>query len=79
MKKIALLFALFTSSVFLLKAQPFGCDVNAIRAAFTGAGYTELTGVIGEPCSLYFINPTSQDANLSEAAAQQLGRALGGV
>jgi gliding motility-associated-like protein len=52
--------------------QP-GCDVNAIRAAYTAAGYNELLGVQGQPCSMYFINPTSQNANLSEQAAQQLG------
>jgi gliding motility-associated-like protein len=56
-------------------SQP-GCDVNAIRAAFTAAGYNELTGVQGQPCSMYFINPTSQNANLSEQAAQQLGAHL---
>jgi len=62
--------------VLFLQAQPFGCDITAIRTAFTNAGYTELTGVQGQPCSMYFINPTSQDANLSEAAAQQLGAHL---
>ena len=76
MKKTLLFLVFIIISSFFLKAQPFGCDVVAIRAAFTGAGYTELTGVAGEPCSLYFINPTSQDANLSEAAAQQLGAHL---
>ncbi len=76
MKKIFLLLALLCTSLLFIKAQPLGCDVNAIRAAFTGAGYTELTGVAGQPCSMYFINPTSQDANLSEADAQQLGAHL---
>lgn len=56
-------------------SQP-GCDINAIRTAFTGAGYIELNGVQGQPCSMYFINPTSQNANLSEQAAQQLGAHL---
>lgn len=55
--------------------QP-GCDVNAIRAAFTAAGYNELLGVQGQPCSMYFINPVSQNANLAEQAAQQLGAHL---
>ncbi len=76
MKKRLLPLVLICISVFFLKAQPNGCDVNAIRAAFTGAGYTELQGVQGQPCSMYFINPTSQDANLSEADAQQLGAHL---
>ncbi len=52
------------------------CNLQAIRTAFTGAGYYELTGVVGQDCSLYFINPTSQNANLSEQAAQQFGAHL---
>jgi len=76
MKKLALLLTLFISTIFFVHAQPFGCDVVAIRAAFTAAGYTELPGVVGQPCSMYFINPASQDANLSEADAQQLGAHL---
>jgi gliding motility-associated-like protein len=76
MKKTLLLFAILCCSAIFLQAQPFGCDVNAIRTAFTNAGYQELPGVQGQPCSMYFINPTSQDANLSEADAQQLGAHL---
>lgn len=76
MKKVVVFaLSLFFSTLFV-NAQPFGCNLQAIRNAFTAAGYTELTGVQGQPCSLYFINPTSQDANLSEAAAQQLGAHL---
>ncbi len=76
MKKILLLFVLTITSTIFLNAQPFGCDIAAIRAAFTAAGYNELVGVQGQPCSMYFINPTSQNANLSEADAQQLGAHL---
>ncbi|MCG3167920.1 MAG: hypothetical protein POELPBGB_03720 [Bacteroidia bacterium] len=49
-----------------------GCDINAINAAFTGAGYIPIP-VNSQPCSMYFINPTSQDAAASEAQAQALG------
>ncbi|MGE3824846.1 MAG: PKD domain-containing protein [Bacteroidia bacterium] len=49
-----------------------GCDINAINAAFTGAGYIPIA-VSGQPCSMYFINPTSQAAAASEAQAQALG------
>jgi gliding motility-associated-like protein len=52
--------------------SPPGCDVAAIRAALTGAGYYELN-VQNQPCSMYFVNPTSQSSILSEAAAQQFG------
>lgn len=51
---------------------PQGCDIQAIRNAFTGAGYYELT-VANNPCSMYFVNPTSQSSTASEAAAQQFG------
>lgn len=50
-----------------------GCDLAAIRAAFAAKGhYSELT-VSGQPCSMYFINTKSQDADVSEQEAQQLG------
>lgn len=76
MQKKCLLAVLLFIAFTVTKAQPFGCDIQAIRTAFTNAGYTELQGVQGQPCSMYFINPTSQDANLSEADAQQLGAHL---
>lgn len=76
MQKKCLLAVLFFLAFQASNAQPFGCDIQAIRTAFTNAGYTELQGVQGQPCSMYFINPTSQDANLSEADAQQLGAHL---
>jgi gliding motility-associated-like protein len=55
---------------------PPGCDLIALRSAFSAAGYQELNGVVGQPCSLYFINPQSQDANQSEQDARQLGAHL---
>ncbi len=55
---------------------PPGCDLTALRNAFSAAGYTELNGVVGQPCSLYFINYQSQDANQSEQDARQLGAHL---
>jgi len=75
MKNLAPLFFafsfVFASGIFSVKSQT-GCNINLIRQTFTGAGYVELT-VSGQPCSMYFVNPTSQDANISEQQAQQLG------
>ena len=68
-----ILTSLILLSLIFANAQPVGCNLQAIRTAFINAGYTELTGVQGQSCSLYFINPTSQDANVAEVAAQQLG------
>ena len=59
-------------STFLVSQAQNGCDINAINAAFTGAGYIPIA-VTGQPCSMYYINPTSQDAAASEAQAQALG------
>ncbi|MFN8322866.1 MAG: lectin-like protein [Chitinophagales bacterium] len=73
MKNLLLLLSLLVFTGFIGVAQPVGCNIQAIRTAYTNAGYIELTGVQGQPCSMYFINPTSQDANVAEVAAQQLG------
>lgn len=55
-------------------SQPIGCDIQAIRNAFTAQGhYVELQGVQGQPCSMYFINTLSQSAANSQAQAQILG------
>ncbi len=51
---------------------PQGCDIQQIITTFTGAGYIPLN-VQGQPCSMYFINPTSQDAAQAQAAAEVLG------
>lgn len=67
----AFLFSLLLQSFSIAQAQN-GCDINAINAAFTGAGYIPIA-VSGQPCSMYFINPTSQAAAASEAQAQALG------
>ncbi len=76
MKKIYLIsFFIFSfpfCNINITKSQT-GCDFAAIRAAFAAPGhYTELT-VSGQPCSMYFVNTTSQDADLSEQQAQTLG------
>nr|MBP6731256.1 hypothetical protein [Chitinophagales bacterium] len=77
MKKRFLPIVVCLLSIILSNAQtPLGCDIQAIRNTFTGAGYTELPGVIGQPCSMYFVNPASQDANLSERDARLLGAHL---
>ncbi len=57
-------------------SQPI-CDVVAIRAAFQGAGYTEITTCNNlSPCSMYFLNPNNLDGNSAQSAAQQLGANL---
>ncbi|HLP19623.1 MAG TPA: lectin-like protein, partial [Chitinophagales bacterium] len=76
MQKRLLLLTLSFFAYFFTNAQPFGCDIQTIRNQFVARGYTELQGVVGQPCSMYFINPASQDANQSEADAQQLGAHL---
>lgn len=52
------------------------CNINQILTTFTNAGYVPLNGVVGQQCSMYFINPASQNAALSEQDAQQLGAHL---
>lgn len=50
------------------------CDLAAVRAAFAAAGgYVELTGVVGQPCSMYFVNTRSQSADQSQQQAAALG------
>ena len=66
---VAFAFILFMN---LSKAQSPTCDINTIRNTFTQAGYIELA-VQGQPCSMYFVNPNSQDADQAQAAAQNLG------
>jgi len=56
-------------------AQSPTCDIAAINAAFTGAGYVPLA-VQGQPCSMYFVNPASQGAAQAQAAAAALGANL---
>jgi hypothetical protein len=71
----SILFRAFLVSLFLqslLSQAQNNCDINAINAAFTGAGYIAVP-VNGQPCSMYFMNPTSQSATASETQAQALG------
>ncbi|MCF8465432.1 MAG: gliding motility-associated C-terminal domain-containing protein [Flavobacteriales bacterium] len=65
-------FSLIVSPVF---AQSPTCDIAAITAAFTGAGYVPLN-VQGQPCSMYFVNPASLEAGQAQAAAAALGANL---
>lgn len=58
-----------------LQAQSPTCDIAQIIATFTGAGYVPLA-VQGQPCSMYFVNPTSQSAGAAQAAAAALGANL---
>ena len=68
-----LVFFFLILSLHALSQAPQGCNTTAIRAAFAAAGhYTELV-VSGEPCSLYFVNTTSEDAAQAEADAETLG------
>lgn len=57
------------------RAQSPTCDIAAINAAFTGAGYVPLA-VQNQPCSMYFVNPSSQTAGQAQAAAETLGANL---
>lgn len=66
------LLSLFSLKVF---SQYKGCNIQQIVSTFTGQGYIQLN-VQGQDCSLYFINPTSQDAATAQAAAQALGANL---
>jgi hypothetical protein len=59
----------------LLFAQSPTCDLAAINTVFTGAGYVPLA-VQGQPCSLYFVNPNTQEAAQAQAAAATLGANL---
>ncbi|MCT4580750.1 MAG: PKD domain-containing protein [Flavobacteriales bacterium] len=63
--------ALLGILVWNIQAQQ-GCDLNAIRTAFTNAGCTELPSCQSS-CSMYFYNPQS----LSGVAAQQFAESLG--
>jgi gliding motility-associated-like protein len=73
-RAVTLLFAVFGTIQFV-SAQSPTCDIPGIMAAFTGAGYVPLN-VQGQPCSLYFVNPTSQTAGQAQAAAAALGANL---
>lgn len=78
MKKLLKLLPLcFVIICTQIQAQtPQGCDITAIRSAFLAAGhYTELS-VPGQPCSLYFIDETPNDAAAAEGLASQLGAHL---
>lgn len=73
MRKFSFLLILNLLCIAAVWAQtPQGCNIQAIRTAFTNAGYTELP-VPNQTCSMYFINPTSQSSTAAEAAAQQFG------
>ncbi|MBL4586376.1 MAG: hypothetical protein JKX84_04865, partial [Flavobacteriales bacterium] len=56
-------------------AQSPTCDIPGIMTAFQGAGYVPLA-VQGQPCSLYFVNPSSQTAAAAQSAAATLGANL---
>lgn len=53
----------------------YGCDFNAIRTAFNGAGCIELPGC-SDDCSMYFLNPQSMTGSAAQAFAQTLGANL---
>lgn len=73
--KAVILLLTFSFPVQLVSAQSPTCDIPGIMAAFTGAGYVPLN-VQGQPCSLYFVNPSSQPAAQSQSAAAALGANL---
>ena len=53
----------------------YGCDIDAIRAAFTAAGCVEMVGCVNE-CSIYFLNQQSLSGSAAQAFAQNLGANL---
>lgn len=53
----------------------FTCDVDSIRAAFLGAGCTEMVSCVSE-CSMYFLNEQSMTGSQAQAFAQTLGANL---
>ncbi len=60
-------------------AQPI-CDIQAVRNAFQGAGYTEmLTCNNLDPCFMYFLNPNNLDGTTAQTAAQALGANLASI
>lgn len=63
-----------TTSV-VISDCPAGCDMNAVRAAFTGAGCIELQSCIDD-CSVYYLNPQSMTGTQAQAFAQNLGANL---
>lgn len=66
---------LFCMAIPESKGQSPTCDIAGITATFTGAGYVPLA-VQGQPCSMYFVNPNSQEAGQAQAAAEALGANL---
>jgi hypothetical protein len=74
MKFLSRLFAVSILSLLSLfsNAQSPTSNISAVRTTFTQAGYIELN-VAGQPCSMYFVNPNSQDADQAQAAARNLG------
>lgn len=60
----------------LTQAQTYvGCDINAIRNAFTSAGCIDITGPnIG--CSMYFFTPNSMTGDQAQAYAETFGANL---
>nr|WP_299207105.1 PKD domain-containing protein [uncultured Brumimicrobium sp.] len=52
-----------------------GCDVDAIRTAFTNAGCIELDACVSD-CSMYFLNPQSMSGSAAQAFAEGLGANL---
>ena len=63
------------NSVGCLDPVTNGCDLQAIRNAFTAAGCVELNGCANS-CSIYFLNPSSLSGSAAQAFAQNLGASL---
>lgn len=61
--------------IFSFSQAQQGCDINAIRAAMTTAGCTELPSCQSS-CSMYFYNPQSLSGNAAQQFAESLGANL---
>lgn len=73
--RLLLALLLMLGGPMLANAQSPTCDIALITSTFTGAGYVPLN-VQGQPCSMYFVNPNSQEAAQAQAAAATLGANL---
>lgn len=72
--KIILLLLVFSFGNLTFFSQQ-GCDLNAIRTAFTGAGCIELNSC-QTSCSMYFYNPQSFSGTAAQQFSENLGASL---
>ncbi len=64
-----------STTTVVISDCPQGCDMDAIRTAFTAAGCIELQACLDD-CSVYYLNPQSMTGSQAQAFAQNLGANL---